>query len=1668
MEGDASKHGSYDALRFCNPSSGDSRSQWGGRDRKCCGITEAVPTISEGEFVQSFVCKHEVLALNHHDGSDTDGADFFDIDDEASEHHDTSGPPDDHDLFECRDLTLDDEANFFYDSGDFSFATLLDLLEKYQTKLGKYGTKRASVINTDIGVYCPFGAFVLGGVKGVTRATTENTALVRYLNGFARAHVGQEATWSSVIVTKGVHSKVHHDLHNLSGSWNYCAAFGHHGSGGELWIATPDISDQEANDRTLIWKNAGPSGWLPGRAHPTEETFVKFDPAEKHAVLPGHEGGWHMVCYTARGATELDGNLTKFLKNCGFPMPRRDVGRKEAVSRRPRKAVRNSIGNMVGKLSVLFTTLLTAASSFLSEAVETHPIYDPIVMFEIGGLDGTMEATDLGKAVMEPMSWEEYSDPDYVEKAYHTVRGATPRELRLHLDRAPDCVQDDLKDLIWEQLEAGGVVVLQGGRPDDFVKDLDNYIIYQSAQDDEGWTVLAKPKRGEKFVPGDLIPHQVCVVENERDGAPPPHERPLRIDGSGIKFDQSVAPHVQAALRRLHRNLGHPRKEDLLRHLRLAGCENHILKAVRGMVCETCQSTSQPQAPRPSTLPRMQEFGETTGMDVLYAHDINDQRHTFLSMVDFGTTYHIVVPIESTSAAEIERAFNDFWVTPYGPPNTLALDLETGLQSGVARLCGWHAIRIRNAATQSHWQAGLVERQGQWWKSVWTRVVHHMSVESEEVKLAATMVNSAKNSLRRRCGHSPAAWVFGREARVPPDLKDPDGGERLSFDISTEAKFQREAAMRASARIAFHKSEGDAKLRRALMQRARATTRPFEHGEAVRYWNKPKDRRQGRWIGPAVVVGREGPNYWIAQGGRCRLTSPEHLRASGPEESGEFLSMAGVKREVELLLQEDLDDEEVYQSEPDGEEDDHMSDYAPSQGDPALKTEDAGHDEEGDAIFLDQDEAEHPVELDDHHDRRDEHPRRRMKRKTPPDTVEWDANLAANTSEVMMMMRRKLTRRGLEKPQEKELKWTEIPGEYRQKFRDAEEKQWREHLHFDALEPLDDAQTAWVRANIGAERVLGARWAYKDKNWSRRRQGEQVEWKCKSRLVIAGHRDPDLEKGQLSTDSPTISRPGLLCLLQVLANGLHAPDPWQVLAGDIQCAFLTGSYLDRDEELFISQPVTGFPGMKPGQLVRVKKNIFGLATSPREWWEDLQDGFRRVKINIGEENYQFDQCPLDPCIFTLRKADDSGFSGTPIGYVGTHVDDLLVVAPGTVSALIKHALSQEFPIDDWEAELFSYLGSEVHCCDDEVVMNQKSYVDTRLFKLEIPEGANDDELASEDLVADNRSLVGALSWLSAQTRPDLTCAVSMAQQLQKRPTVGDLKFSNSTAKKALDFKDEGLRFRPLDIEDMVVLVYHDAGWANAKDTEHDEPYFELTAEDKAAGLQVEGPFVNRDGRKAKRDNSKVASQLGDLVLFANKKCLAGGPSDFSVADWKSRAGQRVCRSTFSAETQACVEGLEAGQHVRALFETLLAGDLVRVEEAKIPLFCLSDCRSLFDHVHKQGLPRVPADRRLAVDLAALRQGLKGEQWSHKLPLGWVPSGHQLGDILTKPQDPSRWWAAIKQKLLVPLFVTESAPGCRRPGKVRKTSVSLCVASRMNGVFPYEYCVTGLPETPNAL
>ena len=95
-------------------------------------------------------------------------------------------------------------------------------------------------------------------------------------------------------------------------------------------------------------------------------------------------------------------------------------------------------------------------------------------------------------------------------------------------------------------------------------------------------------------------------------------------------------------------------------------------------------------------------------------------------------------------------------------------------------------------------------------------------------------------------------------------------------------------------------------------------------------------------------------------------------------------------------------------------------------------------------------------------------------------------------------------------------------------------------------------------------------------------------------------------------------------MTQLLADGLNETDKWMAAAGDIQCAFLTGGYLARGEDQNLHQPRTGFPGLLPGQLVRIKKNIFGLATSPHEWWQDLQGGIKRTEVLYAGDCYMLD------------------------------------------------------------------------------------------------------------------------------------------------------------------------------------------------------------------------------------------------------------------------------------------------------------------------------------------------------------------------------------------------------------------------------------------------------------
>ena len=585
----------------------------------------------------------------------------------------------------------------------------------------------------------------------------------------------------------------------------------------------------------------------------------------------------------------------------------------------------------------------------------------------------------------------------------------------------------------------------------------------------------------------------------DREGKPSTGEPPT--GASTITFPSHVPRHVQSSLARLHQNLGHPSLGDLSRHLKYAGAEASILKAAKSMRCQVCDRNKRTHAPRPSSLPTLLDFNALVSVDVFSVFDAEKKRHSLLSILDHATTFHVVHRLSGHSTEAYEQAFIQARGNTFGAPVTLSADLETGNQAGLTRYAEFHGVRMRRSAGQAHWQQGVVERHQMWYEDIMKRVIDEQTVTSDEIDLAVACVNQAKNQLRRRHGYSPCQAVFGKDPATPEDLLAGKDEERFLEIMTADRKRQREISIRSAARIAFFRSQTDSRLRRALLQRARIKHTAYHIGEMVCFYRIEKvATKRGSWRGPGVIVGSEGPsNWWVSFGGRCHLVAEEHLRPSTAEELNELLSTRVAKEDLDRLLRNDPDDPEVFELE-EMEVDPDLAEYSPSEFE-----ENFAYDyPSGDIAMPEVTEDAAPGVPEDHDPEGLLPPQLRGSTEYGPIPRRVRGKRSEKEPYSTLMLKKACAERSREKQFEKELPWRMIPPSEHQGFKLAEQKQIQEHLVNKALTPLSLAESAEVEKTVPAGRILGSRWAYRDKNYSKRRLDPNVEWRPKSRLVVFG------------------------------------------------------------------------------------------------------------------------------------------------------------------------------------------------------------------------------------------------------------------------------------------------------------------------------------------------------------------------------------------------------------------------------------------------------------------------------------------------------------------------------------------------------------------------------------
>ena len=97
--------------------------------------------------------------------------------------------------------------------------------------------------------------------------------------------------------------------------------------------------------------------------------------------------------------------------------------------------------------------------------------------------------------------------------------------------------------------------------------------------------------------------------------------------------------------------------------------------------------------------------------------------------------------------------------------------------------------------------------------------------------------------------------------------------------------------------------------------------------------------------------------------------------------------------------------------------------------------------------------------------------------------------------------------------------------------------------------------------------------------------------------------------------------------------------------------------------------------------------------------------------------------------------------------------------------------------------------------------------------------------------------------------------------------------------------------------------------------------------------------------------------------------------DVMVVSFASTTIKRVCRATLQAETYALQNAQESGDRIRAALAELYGhgsrgADWEQNARTFVPHLCLTDCRSLADHLNTEAPARVQ-DKRLQIELSGL-------------------------------------------------------------------------------------------------
>jgi hypothetical protein len=269
---------------------------------------------------------------------------------------------------------------------------------------------------------------------------------------------------------------------------------------------------------------------------------------------------------------------------------------------------------------------------------------------------------------------------------------------------------------------------------------------------------------------------------------------------------------------------------------------------------------------------------------------------------------------------------------------------------------------------------------------------------------------------------------------------------------------------------------------------------------------------------------------------------------------------------------------------------------------------------------------------------------------------------------------------------------------------------------------------------------------------------------------------------------------------------------------DVSSAFLNG---DLDEEIYMAQP-EGFAA--PGQehlVCRLKKSLYGLKQSPRQWYHKLHTTFTELG---------FSRCASDHCVWVWAK------DGIKV-IVPAYVDDLTLACKHQPTLnRIKEELKKRYKMHDL-GPIKYILGIEVirDRANRSMLLSQRKHISDVLERFQMTDArpvstplAKSMPLTKEDCpqtpeeVEYMRSVpylsaVGSLMYLAVGTRPDIAYAVGALSRFNANPGRAHWKQVQHVFKYLAGTRDLMLCYGPGQ-DGTSLQIYSDADYAGDVDS----------------------------------------------------------------------------------------------------------------------------------------------------------------------------------------------------------------------------------------------------------